>query len=83
MVIIMYTLPMSNLRKVRAAQLCNQDGHRLPFGIVDDQRRDKVVVPRAHKAEDGLHRHGGLEDWQDDRVEGVEFTRCHQCALHQ
>ena len=62
------------LEEVRAAQLRNQDGHRLPLGVVDDQRRDKVVVPRAHKAEDGLHRHGGLEDRQDDRVEGVELA---------
>ena len=63
------------LQKVRAAQLCYENGHRFPLGIVDDQRRDKVVVPCAHKAEYCLYRHGGLQDRQNDRVKGMELPR--------
>ena len=61
MVIIIYTFAHIELQKSpRCAAVRNQYGHRFPLSIVDDQRRYKLVVPRAHKAEYRLHRHGGL-----------------------
>ena len=69
---------------IRAAQGSDQDRHRhLVLGL-DDQGGDEVVVPRPHKAEDGLHRDGGLHDGQHDPVEGAELARAVDArGLHQ
>ena len=45
-----------------------------PLGITDNQRRGEIVVPRSHKGKDGLHRDSGLQDRQDDHIEGVELA---------
>ena len=62
------------LQKVRTAQLGNQNRNGFPLGITDNQRRGEIVVPRFHKGKDGLHRDSGLQDRQDDHIEGVELA---------
>ena len=63
------------LQEVRTAQLGNQNRNGFPLGITDNQRRGEIVVPRFHKGKDGLHRDSGLQDRQDDHIEGVELAR--------
>lgn len=62
------------LQEVRTAQLGNQNRNGFPLGITDNQRRGEIVVPRSHKGKDGLHRDSGLQDRQDDHIEGVELA---------
>ena len=73
MATIMYTLPISNLRK--SAQLCNEDGQGLFVGAVQHQSGDEVVVPAGHEGKDGLHRQSRLHDGQHDLIKGMEHLR--------